>query len=58
MADHSDNKGTRGGEKAHNQASTTMNIFDWRSASKEEVAAFVKQQKEDYKDEHLYNFTL
>ena len=35
-----------------------MNIFDWRSALKEEVAAFIKQQKEDYKDKHLYNFVL
>ena len=35
-----------------------MNIFNWRSASKEEVTAFIKQQKEDYKDEHLYNFVL
>ena len=43
MADHLNNKGTRGGEKAHNQASATMNIFNWRLASKEEVTAFVKQ---------------
>ena len=35
-----------------------MNIFNWRLALKEEVAAFIKKQKEDYKDEHLYNFTL
>ena len=58
MADHSDDEGTRGGERAHDQASVTMNIFDWRSASKEEVAAFVEQRKEDYKDEHLYDFAL
>ena len=58
MADHSDDKGTRGGKKAHNQASATMNIFNWRSALKEEVTVFIKQQKEDYKDEHLYNFIL
>ena len=32
-----------------------MNIFNWRLALKEEVAAFIKKQKEDYKDEHLYN---
>ena len=43
MADHSNDKGIRGGEKAHNQASTTTNIFDWRLALKEEVAAFIKQ---------------
>ena len=35
-----------------------MNIFDQRSALKEEVTAFIKQQKEDYKDKYLYNFTL
>ena len=35
-----------------------MNIFNWRSALKEEVAIFIKQQKEDYKDKHLYNFIL
>ena len=58
MADHLDDEGTKGGERAYNQASTTMNIFDWRSALKEEVAAFVEQQKEDYKDEHLYDFVL
>lgn len=58
MADHSDDEGTRGGERAHDQASATMNIFDWRSASKEEVAAFVEQRKEDYKDKHLYDFVL
>ena len=43
MADHSDNKGIKGEERAHNQASTTINIFDQRSALKEEVAAFIKQ---------------
>ena len=43
MADHLDNEGTKGGEKAHDQASTTTNIFNWRSASKEEVTAFIKQ---------------
>ena len=42
MADHSDNKGTRGGERAYNQASATTNIFDWRSALKEEVTTFIK----------------
>ena len=42
MADYSDNKGTRGGERAHNQASTTINIFNWRSALKEEVTTFIK----------------
>ena len=42
MADHSDDKGIRGGERAYNQVSTTINIFNWRSALKEEVAAFVK----------------
>ena len=35
-----------------------MNIFNWRSALKEEVTAFIKQWKEDYKDKHLYNFIL
>ena len=25
---------------------------------KEEVTTFIKQQKEDYKDKHLYNFIL
>ena len=35
-----------------------MNIFDWRSALKKEVTAFIKQRKEDYKDEYLYNFIL
>ena len=35
-----------------------MNIFDWRSALKEEVTVFIKQQKENYKDEYLYNFIL
>ena len=42
MADYSDNKGIRGGEKAYNQVNATMNIFDWRLALKEEVAAFIK----------------
>ena len=42
MADYSDNKGIRGGERAHNQASTTTNIFNWRSALKEKVTAFIK----------------
>ena len=27
-------------------------------ALKEEVTAFIKQQKEDYKDKYLYNFVL
>ena len=58
MADHSDDEGIRGGERVPAQASATTNIFDWRSASKEEVATFVEQQKEDYKDEHLYDFAL
>ena len=58
MADYLDNKGIRGGERAYTQASATTNIFDWRSASKEEVAIFVKQRKEDYKDKHLYDFVL
>ena len=43
MADHLDDKGIRGGERAHNQASTTTNIFNWRSALKKEVTAFIKQ---------------
>ena len=58
MADYSDDEGTRGEERAHAQANATTNIFDWKSASKEEVAAFVEQRKEDYKDEHLYDFVL
>ena len=40
MADHSDNKGTRERERAHDQA--TINIFNWKSALKEEVTAFVE----------------
>ena len=43
MADHSDDEGIRGGERVPAQASANTNIFDWRSASKEEVAAFVEQ---------------
>ena len=43
MADHSDNKGIREGERAYNQANATINIFNWRSASKKEVTAFIKQ---------------
>ena len=43
MADYLDNKGIKGGERAYNQISTTTNIFDWRSASKEKVTAFIKQ---------------
>ena len=58
MADYLDNKGIRGGEKAHNQINTTINIFNWRLALKKKVITFIKQQKKDYKDEHLYNFTL
>ena len=58
MADHLDNKGIRGGKKAYNQASITINIFNWRSALKEEITVFIKQQKEDYKDKYLYNFIL
>ena len=42
MADYSDNKGIRGGKKAYNQASTTINIFNWRSALKEKITAFIK----------------
>ena len=43
MADHSDNKGIRGGERAYNQTSITINIFNWRSALKEKVTIFIKQ---------------
>ena len=43
MADYLDNKGIRGGERAYNQVSITTNIFNWRSASKEEVTVFIKQ---------------
>jgi len=45
MADHldySNDEGIRGGERAYAQVSATTNIFDWRSASKEEVTAFVE----------------
>ena len=42
MADHSDNKGIRGEERAYNQASVTTNIFNWRLALKEEVTTFVE----------------
>ena len=42
MADYLDDKGIRGEEKAYNQVSITINIFNWRSALKEEVAAFIK----------------
>ena len=35
-----------------------MNIFNQRSALKEKITVFIKQQKEDYKDKHLYNFIL
>ena len=58
MADYLNDEGIRGKEKVYNQASTTINIFNWRSALKEEVIIFIKQQKEDYKDEYLYDFTL
>ena len=58
MADHSNNKEIKRGEKAHNQANIIINIFNQRSALKEKVTAFIKQQKEDYKDKHLYNFIL
>ena len=43
MADYSDNKGIRGGERAYTQISTTINIFNWRSALKEEITAFIEQ---------------
>ena len=43
MADHSDNKGIRGEERAYNQINATTNIFNWRSALKEEVTIFIKQ---------------
>ena len=42
MADHLDNKGIKGGEKTYNQTSITINIFNWRSALKKEVTAFIK----------------
>jgi hypothetical protein len=42
MVDHSDDEGIRGGERAYDQASATINIFNWRLALKEEVAAFIK----------------
>ena len=42
MADYLNNKEIRGGEKAYNQTNTTMNIFNWRSALKKEVTAFIK----------------
>ena len=58
MADYSDNKGIRGGERAYNQVNITINIFNQRSALKKEVTVFIKQQKENYKDKYLYNFIL
>ena len=42
MADHLDNKEIRGEEKAYNQVNVTINIFNWRSASKEKVTTFIK----------------
>ena len=42
MADYSDNEGTRGEERAYAQVNTTTNIFNWKSALKKEVAAFVE----------------
>ena len=43
MADHSNNKGIKGEERAYTQINTTINIFNWKLASKKEVAAFIKQ---------------
>ena len=42
MADHLDNKGIKGEERAYNQASITTNIFNWRSALKEKITIFIK----------------
>ena len=42
MADHLDNKGIKRGERAYNQVSITINIFNWRLALKEKVTAFIK----------------
>ena len=42
MADHLDNKRIRREERAYNQTSTTINIFDWRSALKEKITIFIK----------------
>ena len=43
MVDYLDNKGIKKGEKAYDQTSATINIFNWRSALKEKVAIFIKQ---------------
>ena len=58
MADYLNNKGLRGGERAYTQVSATINIFNQRLALKKEVTIFIKQRKEDYKDEYLYKFVL
>ena len=58
MADYSDDKGIKGEKRAYTQVNTTINIFNQKSALKEKISAFIKQQKEDYKDKHLYNFIL
>ena len=42
MADYSDDEEIRGGERIYNQTSVTINIFNWRSALKEEVTTFIK----------------
>ena len=42
MANHLNNKGIKGEERVYNQASVTINIFNWRSALKEKVTAFIK----------------
>ena len=42
MADHLNNEGIRGKERAYAQVNTTINIFNWKSALKEEVAAFIE----------------
>ena len=43
IVDYLDNKGIKGGERAYNQTSTTINIFNWKSALKEEITIFIKQ---------------
>ena len=42
MADHSDDKGIRGKKRAYVQVNATINIFNWKLALKEKVAAFIE----------------
>ena len=42
MADYLDDKGIKGRERAYNQINTTINIFNWKLALKEEITVFIK----------------